>query len=348
MVSGDDHPKEEPGNSEEDSSRVKSNAENKLIAEQQVGTASLRLVPIHDPWINAFLKMHRIPVFRRVWLYLTLMAVYTIVVDKVADATFPSSMIKEAGAAAYGSVVLGLLLVFRTNTANERWTEGRKLWGQLVNDSRNFSLKLRAFVGVPEEEKFKMGELIISFSYALKHHLRGTSPSEALPGIGKLVPTDVKSMPVYVAGKIYDLLGQWKTAGFIDTLVLIQLENQIKAFMDVCGACERIKNSPLAVSYRAFMRQGIVLNLVAYPWYITPQYSVAWCLPLILIGSYFLIGLELIAEDVEEPFGKDGDDLPLDTICATIRGTVMDILGMHKKLRFTRSSEAPTGDLLKQ
>lgn len=311
-------------------------------------TTTMRLAPVSNSWINAFTRMHRIPVFKRVWLYLFLMACYTVVVDKIADATFPSSMIKEAGAAAYGSVVLGLLLVFRTNQANERWVEGRKLWGQLVNESRTFALKIRSFISVPDEEKWKMGELIISFSYALKHHLRGTTPSEPLPGIGKPSASDIKHLPVLVTSKIFDLLQSWRKAGHIDTAFLIQMEFQIKCFMDICGACERIKNSPLAVSYRAFMRQGIVLNLVAYPWYITPQYSVLWCMPLILIGTYFLIGLELIAEDVEEPFGHDGDDLPLDAICGNIRNSVSDILGMQKKLRFTRSSDAVSNDLLKQ
>lgn len=318
------------------------------VADSAQSTTTLKLAPISNPWINAFTHMHRIPVFKRVWLYLFLMACYTVAVDKIADATFPSSMIKEAGAAAYGSVVLGLLLVFRTNQANERWVEGRKLWGQLVNESRNLTLKVRSFINVPDDEKNKMGELVISFAYALKHHLRGTTPSEPLPGIGKPGASEIKHLPVLVTSKIFDLLQEWRKAGFIDTAFLIQMEFQIKVFMDVCGACERIKNSPLAVSYRAFMRQGIVLNLLAYPWYITPQYSVIWCLPLILIGTYFLIGLEMIAEDVEEPFGRDGDDLPLDAICATIRNSVSDILGLQKKLRFTRSPEAVKGDPLKQ
>ena len=299
-------------------------------------------------WINSFTRFHRIPVFKRVWLYLFLMACYTIVVDVVADATFPASIVKEAGATAYGSIVLGLLLVFRTNTAYERWTEGRKLWGQLVNDSRNITLKIRSFIKVPDDEKYHFGELVISFAYALKHHLRNSSPKSPLPGVGQPNAHEAKNLPVYIATKLFDVLARWRTSGAIDTLMLISLENQLKAFMDVCGACERIKNSPLAVSYRAFMRQGIVINLGALPWYITPQYSIVWCLPLILIGTYFLIGLELIAEDVEEPFGRDGDDLPLDSICNTIRGTVADILGMHKQQKFTQSNIALQGDLLKE
>ncbi|MBX9724549.1 MAG: hypothetical protein K2X81_24290, partial [Candidatus Obscuribacterales bacterium] len=113
------------------------------------------------------------------------------------------------------------------------------------------------------------------------------------------------------------------------------------------GGCERIKNSPIAVSYRAFMRQGILLNLIMIPWILDTTYSLLWCLPIILVGTYFMIGLELIAEDIEEPFGKDGDDLPLDSICGTIRGTVTDILSLHRALKYTQSAEGPVLDPLK-
>jgi putative membrane protein len=73
------------------------------------------------------------------------------------------------------------------------------------------------------------------------------------------------------------------------------------------------------------LRQVIGLNLLALPWYLIPEFQLL-AIPLILIASYFLIGMELIAEDVEEPFGRGGDDLPLDKICATIKASVHEIL----------------------
>jgi len=297
-------------------------------------------------WILAFTRFHRIPVFKRVWVYLAVMAVYTIGIDWLTDRNLAHTVVKEAGAAAYGSVVMGSLLVFRTNTAYERWNEGRKLWGQLVNDSRNLSLKVRSFVNVPEIEKIELGQLIVSFAFALKHHLRNSTPSEPLPGLGR-DSKNVRNLPVHVASKIFDKLAQWKQANYIDTLMLIQMDFHIRAFMDVCGACERIKNSPIAVSYRAFMRQGIVMNLIVSPWLLSTEFPLIWGLPIILIGTYFLIGLELIAEDIEEPFGKDGDDLPLDTICATIRTTVTDILNLQRAMKYTRTIDSSAFDPLR-
>ena len=298
-------------------------------------------------WLHPFTRFHRIPVARRVWLYMAVMACYTVLVDWWANNNFPAHVFKEAGSMAFGGVVLGLLLVFRTNSAYERWWEGRKLWGQLVNDSRNLSLKCRSFVPTDPTDKVKFGETIISFAYALKHHLRVTMPSQTLPGVGTLAELEGHHVPVMTAGKIFEKIEMWYHTGIIDGYTLLQLDQHARAFMDICGACERIKNSPLAVSYRAFMRQGIALNLIAMPWYLTPDFDIWWSLPLILVGAYFLIGLELIAEDIEDPFGYDGDDLPLDNICANIKNTVSDILQVKKDQKFTRSFEIPRIDPLK-
>lgn len=298
-------------------------------------------------WSRPFTLAHQIPVFKRVWLYVAIMAAYTILVDWIADQNFPAHMFKEFSAVSSTGIILGLLLVFRTNSAYERWWEGRKLWGQLVNDSRNICLKIRALDSISTADKVRFGELVISFSYALKHHLRDTVPSKSLPGVGPLTENEIKNLPVHVAGKMYDLLMVWRKDGLVDGLMMLQLDKHAAAFMNISGSCERIKNSPIAISYRAFMRQGIALNLLAMPWYMSQQFSIWWLLPLVLISTYFLVGIELIAEDIEDPFGYDGDDLPLDNICAGIKDTISQILKVKDDRKFTRSMEMPRFDLLK-
>ncbi len=290
-------------------------------------------------WFLAFTNFHKIPVFKRVWSHVALMGAYAFLIDYFLGQHFPSKAFKEAaGAVAFTGMLLGLLLVFRTNAAYDRWWEGRKLWGQLVNDSRNICLKVNALVDVKdEEEKIRFGNLVISFAFALKHHLRGTIPSTALPGFERVNNLSSVHMPMYVTGKMYEKLAQWQKSGNLDEIGRLQLDPHMRAFMDICGACERIRNTPLAISYRAFIRQGITLNLIAVPWYIPPEIPILWAMPLILIGTYFLIGLELIAEGVEEPFGKDGDDLPLDAICNNIRKSVGDIFDVKGKTQFTKS-----------
>lgn len=299
-------------------------------------------------WIYPFTRFHRTPVSKRIWIYMLFMACYAYAVDIVTSGNFPNHLFKEAGAAGFTSLILGVLLVFRTNSAYDRWWEGRRLWGQLVNDSRNLTLKVRNYIPnsiATDTEKAEFGELVISFAYALKHHLRGTTPSTPLPGLRE-VPEGLVHGPVYLTGRIYQRIKAWQERG-LDQLFLLQVDLHLKAFMDICGSCERIKNSPLALSYRAFMRQGIALNLLFLPWYIEPQFEYWSSLPIILIGAYFLIGLELIAEDIEEPFGFDGDDLPLDTICETIKKTITEILPPARELKYTASFVPPNIDPLK-
>ncbi len=278
-------------------------------------------------FVHPFTRMHRIPVFKRLWFYLTLMAVYDVIVDWVSAHSMVSQQIlKEASNAAYIGAVFGLLLVFRTNSAYERWWEGRRLWGQLVNDSRNLALKTQAYVNVQQSEKAKLGEQIVSFAFALKHTLRDTRPTKNLPGIKPMdqIPKSYH-LPSQVALRIYETISLWRERNHISEMAMILLDPHMRAFMDIAGACERIKTTPLAVSYRAFMRQGIALNLLILPWYIGPKLDVWMSIPLVLIASYFLIGLELIAEDIEDPFGLDGDDLPLDQICNNIQKVITEI-----------------------
>lgn len=278
-------------------------------------------------FILPFTRVHRIPVFKRVWLYMAIMGGYTALVSWIADQGLSAQLFKEAGNAAYIGAVFGLLLVFRTNSAYERWWEGRRLWGQLVNDSRNLALKIHTYTKVPVIERILLAEQVVSFAYALKHHLRDTRPAKDLPGLkplSKLAPN--AHLPSQVALSILSTIGSWHSRGIVSETMLLVLDPHARAFMDICGACERIRSSPLAVSYRAFMRQGIALNLLVMPWYVAPQLELIISLPIVMIGAYFLIGLELIAEDIEDPFGEDGDDLPLDNICANIQKSITEIV----------------------
>jgi len=292
--------------------------------------------------------LHRVPVFKRVWLYLAIVALYTIAVD-LLPLHLNIQIFKDAGSAgAAGGLILGILLVFRTNSSYERWWEGRKLWRQLTNDSRNLCLKVRALTSVSKEEAGAFGQLIISFAYALKHHLRNTKPVEPLPGVDNVSALQSKNLPLHVSKLIYDAVGSWRQSGKINEMTLLILDQHTRALMDICGSCERIKNSPLSISYRAFMRQGIGLNLLVWPWYLTHEFPLVLSLPPILIGAYFLIGIELIAEDVEEPFGKDGDDLPLDDLCQGIKESVGSLVEVPEKMKFTVSIQKPRVDFLKE
>jgi putative membrane protein len=224
-------------------------------------------------------------------------------------------------------IVLGLLLSFRNAAAYDRWWEGRKLWGQLVNDSRNICLKIRAIPGLTQEERATVGKLVAGFAVGLKNHLRGAGKLQDIPGFDgdRHHPPHV---PTHLAGEVMATFQAWRRGGRITDFDLLLLDPHARAFMDVCGACERIKSTPAPKSYRSLVRHGLVLYLVTAPWFIAGQLGfLAGVVDAIL--AYFLLGVELTAEDVEEPFGRDADDLALGKYCDTIRTSCAEVLGVE-------------------
>lgn len=273
-------------------------------------------------WITVVTRFHHSPLFSRVWVFCTAIILYTAGVIWWQETSLKTKTLLDADSAIFSGMIMGLLLVFRTNSAYDRWWEARKLWGQLVNDSRNLCLKVSQYVKATEEERDYLGRLLIAFGFSLKEHLRNKKTPEEMVGLEELL-LPANHVPFEIASLIYKQLETWKQSGKLDGFEMLLLDTHAKALMDICGACERIKNTPVVYSYRLMMRQGILLNLLALPWYLFPEFKL-WCVPLVLISSYFLIGLELIAEDIEEPFGGEGDDLQLDAYCNTIKTSVIN------------------------
>jgi ion channel-forming bestrophin family protein len=221
------------------------------------------------------------------------------------------------------TLVLGWVLVFRTNTSYARWWEARTLWGGLVNSSRNLAIKVADLVRAEDADLVRFRTKIVAFAHALKNHLREESDLRSLPGF-EHESDDPAHVPGYLVTRMYERLADWKKAGFIDGDELRVLDEEARRFLDICGGCERIKNTRLARSYRAFARQCVLLFLATFPWGIAHDFQ-WWTIPLTAITAYFMIGLETVAEHVEEPFGHDVDDLDLEGLCATIERSVCEI-----------------------
>jgi putative membrane protein len=132
-------------------------------------------------------------------------------------------------------------------------------------------------------------------------------------------------VPAHIAGRIIALVANWRTAGRIDGFSHQMLDLHTSALMDICGACERIRNTPLASSYLSLLRHGLLLGFLFTPWALVQTLEL-WIVPVQAIAVYFLFGIELTAEAVEQPFGHDRDDLTLESYCETIRKSAEDIL----------------------
>lgn len=254
------------------------------------------------------------------WKILAVVVTYTAAVCWVDNHDLKAFKVVEANAAISISAIVGLLLIFRNNSAYERWWEARKLWGQLVNDSRNLAIKTRSYADeLSDTERIYFATLIAGFAVALKIHLRNGRDFQLLDTLS--ITDRDQHIPSCIALQIYKELKSWRKLGLIDDLEQLQLDLHARAFMDICGASERILKSPIAGSYKFLLWLGLLLNVICLPWFIVPSFH-WWSIPLMVVSSYFIFGLELLAEEVERPFDDLPNDLPLDAICALIRSSV--------------------------
>lgn len=226
---------------------------------------------------------------------------------------------------------ISMLLVFRTNTAYDRWWEGRKLWGSLVNNSRNLALKLAALL--PEDEKAQrlfFRRIIPAYAYALHNHLRREQTrielfeDEEHKHVFNKIDKE-KHIPNQVAGLMCQHIHQLHRENKISGEQLLYLNTELQSFTDICGACERIKNTPIPFSYSVFLKKFIFFYIMTLPFGYVFQLGF-YVVPVVAFIFYVLASLEIIAEEIEDPFGGDENDVPTEKLAQNIHRHVAEII----------------------
>lgn len=220
--------------------------------------------------------------------------------------------------------VISLLLAYRINSAYDRWWEGRKLWGALVNNSRNLAIKLSVMLK-DEKDLAYFRKLIPSYASMLNKHLKDEETSMQLFEHVDLVLDHHKHRPNQIAKmlfqKINDLYETKKITG--DQLIILNAE--VQSFTDICGACERIKNTPIPYSYSTFIKKFIFLFILTLPY--SYVFSLGYfVIPVVSFIFYVLASIELISEEIEEPFGTDANDLPIKKIAENIKKHIEELI----------------------
>lgn len=225
--------------------------------------------------------------------------------------------------------VLSLLLVFRTNTAYDRWWEGRKLWGALVNNSRNLALKMNAILPPDDHGSRRFfKEAIPHYATALRDHLKSEEVRLELdenshPDFNNLDRS--KHIPNQLASLMYQRAFRMNKEGKITLDQFLSIQSELQSFTDICGACERIKNTPIPYSYSVFVKKFIFFYTITLP--LGYVFSLGYyVIPVSILVFYALTSLEIIAEEIEDPFGGDTNDLPTGLIAANIRKHVGEII----------------------
>ncbi|MDP4797977.1 MAG: hypothetical protein NWR50_03855 [Crocinitomicaceae bacterium] len=279
-------------------------------------------------WVTLIFAFHRSDTFRILWKEIIYIGVFTSALAYVEITYFPNAVVLEQLISVYSLIgfVISLLLVFRTNTAYDRWWEGRRKWGELVNDTRNLAIKLSAILPETEDRTY-FKRMIPNFVFAAKEHLRkGVLFEELELSASELKILSKKNhVPLAIAEMIYKQLVELKKAGKISEEEYITLDKNINAFMDALGACERIKNTPIPFSYSLFIKKFIFIYVTTLPLAFVIQFGYFSALIATFV-FYVLVSMEVLAEEIEDPFGSDDNDLPTDTICERIRANVQEVL----------------------
>lgn len=279
-------------------------------------------------WITFIFVFHKSDTFRKLIPMMILIGLYTYGVGyleleywKLSEENHLSNITMMHSMLGF---VISLLLVFRTNTAYDRWWEGRKLWGALVNNSRNFAIKLSVMLK-DEHDRAYFKKMIPSFAIMLAKHLTDEETSKQLYEDKDMELDHHKHRPNQLSKKMFqkvnDLYDQKKITG--DQLIVINSE--VQSFVEICGACERIKNTPIPYSYSAFIKKFIFFYVMTLPFgYV---FSLGYyAVPVVIFIFYVLASLELIAEEIEDPFGFDANDLPIEKISSNIKKHVEELL----------------------
>jgi ion channel-forming bestrophin family protein len=267
-------------------------------------------------WWGLIFKFHKSDTFRRLLPNMLTIAVFAEGVAYLDQRILPGHLHTTSIVHSLLGFVISLLLVFRTNTAYERWWEGRKLWGQLVNTSRNLALKLNAYLTDAHPARIPLASALADFAVGLKDHLR----DQPQPVRGAIT-----HIPNAIAAELFNGVENLRRHGDLTREQVRNLNNDLTALSDICGGCERIKKTPIPYSYNLFIKKFIFAYIVAMPFVFSPDFGY-WNALFTTFMFYVLGSLEILAEEVENPFGTDANDLPMDDIAATIDRNVREIL----------------------
>ena len=279
-------------------------------------------------WFTFIFRFHKADTFRKLLPIMLAIGIYSgiigyleVVYWQLADDSYVKNITIMHGMLGF---VISLLLVFRTNTAYDRWWEGRIMWGSLVNNSRNLALKMAAILDADDDRTF-FRKAIPNYATVLHHHLRDDDTAKQLFDDPDFDIDDQKHYPNQLAAIIFNKVHSLYRDGKISGEELIIINAEVQSFTEICGACERIKNTPIPYSYSAFIKKFIFFYVMSLPfgYAFNLGYYVA---PVVVFIFYVLASLELIAEEIEDPFGEDENDLPTLKISDNIRRHVEELI----------------------
>lgn len=225
-------------------------------------------------------------------------------------------------------LAISLLLVFRTNSSYDRFWEGRKQWGAIVNETRNLARGASVALASTPQLLAALLRWTVLFPRATMERLRNQDPSEWETDLPSGAVAGVKTAinpPLAITCRMTELLDEARVAGTLSEFRFVALDQNIQQLVDYLGACERIHNTPMPFAYMVHLRRALIAYCYTLPFALVERFG--WLtIPGTFVLAFILLGIEEIGVEIEDPFGSDENDLPLERICNGIEQTVLDFL----------------------
>lgn len=288
--------------------------------------------------IKIYLSFNKAYTTRVLFKYIFYISVYTTFVVVIDLNILPTRIEINPLFFSLLGVILSLMLVFRLNTSYNKWWEGRVAWGNLVNQSRSFASNLQALLPKDDHESRKFFAAQISnFAYTLQSRLRDAKNWHEIEPLGKeylACLQKAKNVPYRIATQMYERVEVKVKEGVFHQTDKQHLFGQLEVLVNVMGMCERIKNTPIPFSHSSYIKTFILIYVLSLPLGIVGTLFY-YTIPTVALIAYALVGVEVVSEEVEEPFGTEANDLPLLQLSRVIKHSVYEALEVDYEIEIT-------------
>ena len=227
-------------------------------------------------------------------------------------------------------VALAIFLGFRNNASYERWWEGRKLWGALLNDTRSIARQSYSLIDSEDyqPQRTNLINTLIATVHSLRHQLRFTNSDEDLNRLlDNKASAKVRSsqfQPIMLLQMMAEQIKVAKKEQRIGAIEQLAFEENFNKISDIIGGCERIASTPIPYTYGVLLHRTVYIYCFLLPFGFVE--SLGWMTPFAIVFiAYTFVALEAIADELEDPFGLQPNDLALDAMSQMIENTLLEI-----------------------
>ncbi len=271
-------------------------------------------------WAPHLYLFYKERVFRKLLPIMVVITVYEILVGVI----FPHITRHDLGQFhLIFSFILTIVISFRVNSSYARWWEGRTLWGSIVNNCRNLALKFDSYFGLEKSPEFYL--LLSTLPVIVMANLRKDKKTleDELKQLGF---KEVNSLhPVLlVTQRMYSIINQFRDGSLDRMQQCALLETHVANLIDMIGGCERIANTRMPPAFAFFVKQALLFYALMFPFGWLNTFGLL-IIPMMLMIVYVLLGLEILSEELEEPFNICDNGLNLEVISRNIKLNVEQI-----------------------